>query len=612
MSDHSLQASAQPLAASEPLEQALALQSRMAVVRIGEALLALGFVDERQLGDALARQTRERHLPLGELLVMSQAITRQQLEQALVQKMGFPVVDAGRFPVEANATREVPAALAHRLGALPLMARGHRLIVALEDPSARVAIDELEHCTALKVVPVLALAGTLRPAIALAYADTDTAAAPARPAAQPPSEEGVDQPTSAVASRLIERIVADTRSGAVTDVHVESDDPEAPVTVRARRGSVLGPYARLPAGCREPLVEQLKTMAQLDRNERAQPQVGLIDSADADVCPPLRVTTIPTVGGQEEVVVQRQGRPRLRVLTDLGLTAHNLLAFTAAIGHVSGLILCAGPQGSGRTTTMHAALAHLNTPERKIWTVEGSVDIVQRGLRQVKVHRNGEPTALRALQAVAHADADVVMIDELDDTRLAQMAVDLATSRVLVLASMGGTSARAAISRLWTMGVDGDSLADALVSVLAHRLVRRLCPNCKRSSPADSGQIRSLLDAWSTAVHPPVSPEVIQPEHDPLPRWVQRYGHAGAIWLPTAVGCPHCTGTGYSGNIAIHERLDVDRQMRQWLRARPGSDLAWRPIPTTTPEVLSLHQDAIEKVLAGLTTMSEVSAICNI
>ena len=400
MSDHSLQASAQPLAASEPLEQALALQSRMPVVRIGEALLALGFVDERQLGDALARQTRERHLPLGELLVMSQAITRQQLEQALVQKMGFPVVDAGRFPVEANATREVPAALAHRLGALPLM--------------ARVAIDELEHCTALKVVPVLALAGTLRPAIALAYADTDTAAAPARPAAQPPSEEGVDQPTGAVASRLIERIVADTRSGAVTDVHVESDDPEAPVTVRARRGSVLGPYARLPAGCREPLVEQLKTMAQLDRNERAQPQVGLIDSADADVCPPLRVTTIPTVGGQEEVVVQRQGRPRLRVLTDLGLTAHNLLAFTAAIGHVSGLILCAGPQGSGRTTTMHAALAHLNTPERKIWTVEGSVDIVQRGLRQVKVHRNGEPTALRALQAVAHADADVVMIDAFD------------------------------------------------------------------------------------------------------------------------------------------------------------------------------------------------------
>lgn len=610
MSDHSLQASAQPIAAPEPLEQALALQSRMPVVRIGEALLALGFVDERQLGDALARQTRERHLPLGELLVMSQAITRQQLEAALVHKMGFPVVDLGRFPVEAEATRQVPASLARRLCALPLMSRGHRLVVAMEDPSARVAVDELEHSTSLKVVPVLALAGTLRPAIAQMYVDTDTSAAPAQPAAQPMAEDGLDRPASVIASRLIERIVADTRSGAVTHVHVESDGAHDPVIVRARHGGVLVPYARLPAACRDPLVEQLKTMAQLDRGERMQAQVGMIEPSDGDAHPPLQVTTIPTMGGQEDVVVRRRTRPRLRGLTDLGLTARNLAAYTAAIEQAGGLVLCVGPEASGRTTTLHAALAHLNTPARKILTAERSVTIIQRGVRQMQVRRTGEPSALSGLRAIAQADADVVMVDDLDDSLSARLVVDLAASGMLVLAATTGSSAWGAVSRLMSMGIDGDSLADALRGVLVQRLVRRLCSHCMRSSPADSGQLEWLQRAWRADSHVPGSPEPAPCGHDPLPRWLAEYGRDGVIVLPAAVGCPHCDGSGYRGHIGVHEWMEVDRQARQWLRAPARFGLQRQPIPAADRP--PLHQDAIEKVLAGLTTVTEVGAICNI
>lgn len=610
MSDHSLQTSAQPIAAPEPLERALALQSRMPVVRIGEALLALGFVDERQLGDALARQTQERHLPLGELLVMRQAITRQQLEQALVHKMGFPVVDAGRFPVEADATREVPAALAHRLCALPLMARGHRLVVALEDPSARVVIDELEHCTALKVVPVLALAGTLRPAIAQTYVDSDTATAPAQPAAQPTADDGLDRPASVIASRLIERIVADTRSGAVTHVHVESDGADIPLTVRARRGGVMVPYSRLPAACRDPLVEQLKTMAQLDRGERTQPQVGIIEPTDGDAHPPLQVTTIPTIGGQEDVVVQRRTRPRLRALTDLGLTERNLAAYTAAIEHASGLVLCVGPEASGRTTTMHAALAHLNTPERKIWTAERSVEIIQRGVRQMQVRRAGEPSTLSGLMAIAQADADVVMVDDLDNSRAARLVVDLAASGVLVLAAVAGSSACGALSRLMSMGIDGDSLASALRGILVQRLVRRLCPHCMRSSPADGGQLKWLQLAWCTDSPAPGSPVPTQRGHDPLPRWLTEYGRNGVIGLPAAVGCPLCDGTGYRGHVGVHEWIDADPHARQWLRA--GTQLDLPRLQSPAAEWPSLCQDAVEKVLTGVTTVTEVSAICNI
>ncbi|MCK6432371.1 MAG: Flp pilus assembly complex ATPase component TadA [Burkholderiaceae bacterium] len=610
MSDHSLQTSAQPIAAPEPLEQALALQSRMPLVRIGEALLALGFVDERQLGDALARQTQERHLPLGELLVMSQAISRQQLEQALVHKMGFPVVDAGRFPVEADAIREVPVAQAQRLCALPLMVRGHRLIVALEDPSARMVIDELEHCTALKVVPVLALTGTLRPAIVQTYVGTGTTTTPAQPTAQPAADDGLDQPASVIASRLIERIIADTRSGAVTHVHVESDGTDLPLTVRARRGGVLVPYARLPAACRDPLVEQLKAMAQLDRGERTQPQVGLIEPADGDEHPPLQVTTIPTVGGQEDVVVRRRTRPRLRALTDLGLTALNLAAYTAAIEHASGLVLCVGPEASGRTTTMHAALAHLNTPERKIWTAEQSVEIIQRGVRQMQVRGSGEPSALSALRAIAQADADVVMVDELDDRRAARLVVDLAASGVLVLAAMTGSSACGAVSRLMSMGIDGDSLADALRGVLDQRMVRRLCPHCMRWSPADGGQLESLRVAWCADSRATGSPAPAQRDHDPLAHWLIEYGRNGVIGIPAAVGCPHCDGTGYRGHIGVHEWTEVDRQVLKRLQTTTQIDLPRLQGPAT--ERLSLCQDAIEKVLTGMTTVAEVNAICNI
>ncbi|MBP6900923.1 MAG: Flp pilus assembly complex ATPase component TadA [Burkholderiaceae bacterium] len=622
------------IATPAALLEAIAQQARMPMVRIGEALQALGYISAQQLSDALQEQKRDRSLPLGELLVRRGVVTRADLQTALARKMGYPIVDAGEFTAQPEAVLRVPVGIARRMPALPLMLQGGRLIVALEDPSARSMIDEIEFTAQCKVVPVLARAGTLAGAVERVYqrlgsdaidpgGDLSSPFAPISLEQMDKADQllatleqgqGVDDEGPAIEQsdnslvRLINTMIIEARSQGVSDIHIECPPSPAKVQVRFRRDGQLRRYIELPPSYRQAMVARIKVMCDLDISERRKPQDGKINFAR--FVPghklELRVATIPTANGLEDVVMRLLASAKTIPLQGMGLQPDTLAQLKGAIERPYGMVLCVGPTGSGKTTTLHAALHHLNTPDRKIWTAEDPVEITQPGLRQVQVNARIDWTFAKALRAFLRADPDVLMVGEIRDHETAQMAIEASLTGHLVLSTLHTNSAPETVTRLLDMGMDPFSFADSLLAVLAQRLVRRWCAHCVSSTPATVEDTEMLLDeylgAWPEAGAAP-SREAL------LADWLQRFGQDGRLMTHHAEGCPRCNGSGYSGRVGLHELLVVSRELRHLIQTRAPS--ARLQLQAMGDGMRTLRQDGILKLLAGLTSIEEVRATSN-
>ena len=627
----------EPIATAEQLLAAIERQARMPMVRIGEALLALGFITEQKLGDALQAQSRDRSLPLGELLVRRGDVTRAQLETALARKMGYPVVDLQGFPVEHDAALRVPLALARRLGALPLILRAGRLVVALEDPSARHAIDEIEFSAQCKVVSVLASAGTLAQAIERVYlslgkeaiepsedllaamnsrgdddglhsADSLVATLEQSLAGDEQGDAPVIEQSDNSLVRLINTMILEARQQGVSDIHIECQPGHDKVRVRFRQDGVLRPYIVLPHTYRQAMVARIKIMCDLDISEKRKPQDGKINFGRwvQGQRLELRVATIPTSNGLEDVVLRLLASARTLPLQAMGLQPDTLTKFTSVIERPYGMVLCVGPTGSGKTTTLHAALGHINTPERKIWTAEDPVEITQAGLRQVQVNPKIDWTFAKALRAFLRADPDVVMVGEIRDAETAQMAIEASLTGHLVMSTLHTNSAPETVTRLLDMGMDPFSFADSLLAVLAQRLVRRWCKHCVTSQPASLEETDALLDEYLQAYPDPAQ----RPDRQALlADWQQRHGLDGVLQHHHAPGCSHCGNSGYSGRLGLHELLMVSRDMRHLIQTKTRATELQRQ--AMSEGMRTLRQDGIDKVLAGLTSIEEVRATSN-
>ena len=464
------------------LIDAIEQQQRRPPVRIGEALLALGLIDERALGDALQQQTQDRTRPLGELLVQRGLVSRGDLQAALAHRMGFPIVDAAAFPVEPQAIARIPEAVARRLPALPLLLRDDRLVVALEDPSARIVVDELEAVADCGIVPVLASAGSLAPALDRLFARPSAAAVAAEAllqdhaagwsgAAEPPATPAPAHALPVNDPRLQPRLDALLRAAhaaGATALHIECAAPPLPLRLLQRRGGRLQPAGELPAAWRDALTAHLKALAGLDPAEQRRPQSGRADLPGLAAGQVLRVqvTTLPSADGTEDLVLRLSTPPRARALPSLGLPPEVLAQLTTALCAPHGLLLCAGPRGSGLTTVLHAALAHLNTAGRRLWTVEPALEIRQAGLRQLQPNPRIDHTAAKALRALHEADADVVMLDAPTDPEALREACALAQAGPLVLAAVQATDAGEAQARLVAWGADALALQHVLLGTL--------------------------------------------------------------------------------------------------------------------------------------------------
>ena len=427
----------------DELTAAIERQARMPMVRIGEALTALGYITEEQLDEALEQQRSDRSVPLGELLLRKGFVSRADLQTALARKMGYPLVDVVQFPADIEAVARLPHAVAVRVPALPLLVRAGRLVVAMADPTNRAAIDEIEFAAQCKVVPVLSLAGGLSMAIARAYekigvtahashGDSDAGlgidfepgdaskllASMERVEAGSEDDEDVsiEQSDNSLV-RLINSMVLEANNQGVSDIHIECPAGREKVRIRFRRDGQLRPYLDLPHTYRNAVVARIKIMCDLDISERRKPQDGKINFAKfvQGMRLELRVATIPTLGNREDVVLRLLTSSKPIPLDKLGLSPANLERFKVAIQRPYGMLLCVGPTGSGKTTTLHSALGSINTPDRKIWTAEDPIEITQPGLRQVQVNPRIDWTFAKALRAFLRADPDVIMVGEIRD-----------------------------------------------------------------------------------------------------------------------------------------------------------------------------------------------------
>jgi type II secretory ATPase GspE/PulE/Tfp pilus assembly ATPase PilB-like protein len=623
---------------ADQLTDALEQQGRMPMVRIGEALVAMGYISAAQLEDALRQQREERGVPLGELLVRKGVVSRHDLQLALSRKMGYPMVDLKAFAFEPDAVGKLPHPVAQRRQVVPLMLRGGRLVVAIDDPARRDALDEVEFVTQMKVVPALADPQDLASAIERAYlrpdlnvwvaADElrrDVQAAPAPDVldarellASLEQQDGLDAPPDAEEAqipqsdnslvRLIHKMILEAQAQSVSDIHIECAGNREKVRIRFRKDGQLRAYMELPYTYRSAVIARLKIMCDLDISERRKPQDGKIafGKFHAGSKLELRLATIPTQNNLEDAVLRLLSSARPLPLDQLGLSEHNLAALKAAMQRPYGMVLCVGPTGSGKTTTLHSAMSFINTPDRKIWTAEDPVEITQAGLRQVQVNPRIDWTFAKALRAFLRADPDVIMVGEIRDQETAQTAIEASLTGHLVLSTLHTNSAAETVTRLLDMGMDPFNFADSLLAVLAQRLVRRLCPKCLQSRPATEAEIDELAEDW---LHAWPGTDARPSKDELLAGWTARHAKDGRLQFHHAPGCSACDHTGYKGRAALHELLSISRATKRLIQTGARAE---EILQAAMAEGLrTLRQDGIEKVLAGVTTIGEVRAGSN-
>jgi len=615
------------------LMTALEQQSRMPIIPVGEALTRLGFIDEEQLAKALEKQKIERSIPLGQLLVNMGFLTRHDLTTALAHKMGYPVVDVTQFPIEADALRMVPFSTSLRLGIMPLLLRDKVLVVAVVDPTRRDVLDELEFMLSMRVVATLGDEQQIQQMLNEIYEkygfstssfkdpqsaqDLSEAAAStsellqsmeSAQSSQEQVERQIEQSDNTLV-RLINTMIIEACDRGVSDIHVETHPGHAKTKIRFRKDGVLSPYLELPNTYRAALTARLKIMADLDISEHRKPQDGKINFSKFSSRHrlELRIVTIPTYAGLEDVVMRLLSSAKPISMNKLGLSAANLTHLREAVSRPYGMVLCVGPTGSGKTTTLHSVLGYLNTPQRKIWTAEDPIEITHPDLRQVQVNPKIDWTFAKALRSFLRADPDVIMVGEIRDRETAQIAIEASLTGHLVLSTLHTNSAAETVIRLIDMGIDPFNFADSLLAVLAQRLVRRICPDCRITQDASEAVMDELLDDYLRAF-----PEELRPAREQVrQKWLTEFGQGGHVTHYTAAGCSHCQFTGVNGRVGMHELLLVTPALRRLIQtgARP-EQLQFEAMQHGF--LRTLRQDGIQKVLSGLTSIEEVRANSNI
>lgn len=624
----------------QQLFEAIERQARMPMVRIGEALLSLGMISDAQLKEALAQQQQDRSVPLGELLVRMGVVSREDLQVALARKMGYPLVDVDAFPIEADALRKLAYSVASRLAVVPLLVREGRLVVALDDPARRrAAVDEVEFNAQMKVVPVLAHSRSIESMIHAAYdkigaiggprATFDDAAIPLNfdlndtdKLVETLEKEGhertlgdddkpIEQSDNSLV-RLLNNMIIEAYNDRASDIHIESYPGREKIRVRFRKDGLLRTYLELPHNYRSALIARVKIMCDLDISERRKPQDGKINFAkfSSQHKLELRVATIPTNNGLEDVVIRILASAKPLPVDRLGLSGENLARLKHAVERPYGMVLCVGPTGSGKTTTLHSALSHINVPERKIWTAEDPVEITQPGLRQVQINPKIDWTFAKALRAFLRADPDVIMVGEIRDAETAGMAVEASLTGHLVLSTLHTNSAPETVTRLLDMGLDPFNFGDSLLAVLAQRLVRRLCAECRKSRPAEASEIDELLADYMHAFGSaegrpaPVSKDAV------LERWRTQNSRDGRLLMHHSPGCKACDDSGYRGRAGVHELMVISRELRHLVQT--GARAETLAHTAMAEGMRTLRHDGIDKVLAGVTSIEEVRATSNV
>ncbi|MEQ1774784.1 MAG: GspE/PulE family protein [Burkholderiales bacterium] len=429
-------------------------------------------------------------------------------------------------------------------------------------------------------------------------------------------ESGGDDIASAASDnelvKLVNKVIIDAYQQGASDIHIEPYPGKAKTEIRFRKDGSLTPYIQVPASYRNALAARLKIMCDLDISERRKPQDGKIKFkkfGPLDI--ELRVATIPTAGGVEDIVMRILAAGEPIPLDKLGLSKRNQQLCKGAIEKPYGLFFVCGPTGSGKTTTLHSVLGYLNKPDTKIWTAEDPVEITQKGLRQVQINKKAGLEFSMVMKAFLRADPDIIMVGEMRDKETVSTGIEASLTGHLVFATLHTNSAPESIIRLLDMGMDPFNFADALLGILAQRLAKRLCSKCKEPHAAADDEIHMLLEEYSLELLN-TAPWKKDPQGERtklLEFWTKEYGNEnGQLVVHSPKGCDTCGGSGYKGRVGLHElMIGTDRVKKN---IQEHARVAEMFATALEDGMRTLKQDGIEKVLQGVTDMQQVRAVC--
>ena len=412
--------------------------------------------------------------------------------------------------------------------------------------------------------------------------------------------------------KLVNKIIVDAYRMGASDIHVEPGPGKAKTQIRVRKDGSLQNYIEVPSTYRNALVTRLKIMCDLDISEKRKPQDGKIKFkkyGPLDI--ELRVATIPSQGGVEDVVMRILASGEPLPLEKMGFSARNNELIRATVSKPYGLFFVCGPTGSGKTTTLHSILRFINKPDTKIWTAEDPVEITQKGLRQVQINKKAGLDFATIMRAFLRADPDVIMVGEMRDKETVSIGIEASLTGHLVFATLHTNSAPESINRLLDMGMDPFNFSDALLGILAQRLVKRLCGDCKKPHIATADEIKLMLTEYSTELLNTAAwkKDPVAETKKLYEEWVRLFADdKGQFTLYDPAGCDKCNGIGYRGRIGLHELLIGTDPIKQAIQehARVAELLAI----ALDEGMHTLKQDGMEKVLQGITDMHQIRAVC--
>jgi type IV pilus assembly protein PilB len=544
---------------------------------VGDVAVDLGYA-EREVVEAAVLEAAATARPTGRVLVEGGIISEDQLARIMAARLGLPYVDLSEFPVDRSLAGLIPQDAARRYAAVPVGQEADgRLLVAMADPSDVLALDDLRLLTEHAIQPAAASPEGMRQLVASLGRLDDAVNAAAEEAAREapaPAEVFAAMDPDAPMVQLVESLIAQAARSAASDIHLDATDDGMDVSFRI--DGVLGSVAQLPAEVAAAAVSRVKVMCELDISEKRSPQEGrttvIVDSRPID----LRVVTLPLVTGESLTLRLLVRGADTKGLDQLGLDERDYTRVHSAIYGSQGGVFVTGPTGSGKTTTLYAALKLLAQDSRSIVTIEDPVEYRLEGIRQMPVNPRHGVTFPRGLQTLMRADPDIVMVGEVRDAETASVSAEAALTGHLVLATLHTNDAPSAATRLVEMGVRPYVVASALRCIVAQRLVRTLCLHCKREVRLSPALLQDNGFAASEAV------EAFEP-----------------------VGCGRCIRSGYRGRRGVFEVMPVDEPIREAIAAGATADAIRRL--ASEAGMRPLRENGLAKVASGETSLAEVA-----
>lgn len=547
--------------------------------KLGDILVESGKITKDQLEYAMELQ-KKRGDKLGKILVDEGMVSEDDVMEILEYQLGIPHVKLDKYFIDPEVARIVPETIARKYNIIPIKKSNKLLTVAMSDPMNIFAIDEIKLASGLEVQPAIASEDDIKAAIEFYYGKQTVEKAIEDFKKEYKVDNNItlekdlmEQINNAPVVRLVNSIIEQAVVSRASDIHIEPG--ERRLRIRFRIDGELHEIMSTSMQTHGAVVARIKIMSNLNIAERRLPQDGRVEIEVAGKNLDLRISVLPTVYGEKVVIRLLDRSSFLMSKKQLGFTEDNIRRYEQLLRMPYGIILVTGPTGSGKTTTLYTALRELNSPSVNIITLEDPVEYRLEGINQIQINPKIGLTFANGLRAILRQDPNIIMVGEIRDEETANLAVRAAITGHLVLSTLHTNDAASSVVRLLDMGVEPYLAAAAMVGVIAQRLVRKICPECKTKYPASEQELKIL-----------------------------GFEPGSELELYKGKGCSSCNGTGYRGRTAVNEIMVVTRKHRELITQRASTDRLTEI--SREQGMQTLKENCIEQVIAGITTLEEM------